>query len=141
MTFCPSCEKQGCTIKYDELKLINHVQTSEILLIGNFTKYSLVKGIYIYRQNLALNNLQRLIRHNPHPKKKQPTNSEAFFSALQIGLTSFFIVIIVWYLKFITKYFKYNYVINNRKLFKWAILLLFLTFSNNERDELKDVDL
>ena len=33
------------------------------------TKYSLLKGIYIYRQNLALNNLQRLIRH-----KTQPTN-------------------------------------------------------------------
>ena len=34
---CPSCEKQGCTKKYDELKLINHVQTSEILPIENFT--------------------------------------------------------------------------------------------------------
>ena len=34
MTFCPSGEKQGWKKKYDELKLINHVQTSEIL---NFT--------------------------------------------------------------------------------------------------------
>ena len=43
-----SCEKQGCTKKYDELKLINHVQTSEILLIKILpTEYSLVKGIYI----------------------------------------------------------------------------------------------
>ena len=37
MTFCPSGERQGCTKKYDELKLINHVQTNEILLIENFT--------------------------------------------------------------------------------------------------------
>ena len=37
MTFCPSCGRQRCMKKYDELKLINHVQTSEILLIEKFT--------------------------------------------------------------------------------------------------------
>ena len=37
MTFCPSCERQSCTKKYDELKLVNCVQTNEILLVENFT--------------------------------------------------------------------------------------------------------
>ena len=37
MMFFPSCKKQGCTKKYVELKLINQMQTSEILLIENFT--------------------------------------------------------------------------------------------------------
>ena len=61
MTFCPSYEKQGCTKKYDELKLINHEQTNETLLIGFVQKFWL--NVNTYRQNLALNNLQRLIRH------------------------------------------------------------------------------
>ena len=30
-------ERQGCTKKYDELKLVNQVQTNEIMLIENFT--------------------------------------------------------------------------------------------------------
>ena len=30
-------ERQGYAKKYDKLKLINHVQTNEILLIKNFT--------------------------------------------------------------------------------------------------------
>ena len=57
----------------DELKLINHVQTNEILLIENFTYKVFVQksesNVYTYRQNLTLNNLQKLIRH-----KIQTTN-------------------------------------------------------------------
>ena len=34
--FYSSWERQGCTKKYDELKLVNHVQTNEILPIKNF---------------------------------------------------------------------------------------------------------
>ena len=50
--FCPSCERQGCTKKHDELKLVNPVQTNEILLIENFTylvfiQKSLVECIYM----------------------------------------------------------------------------------------------
>ena len=37
MTFCPSWERQSCTKKYDNLKLVNFVQTNKILLIENFT--------------------------------------------------------------------------------------------------------
>ena len=35
--FCPSWERQSCTKKYDNLKLVNLVQTNEILLIENST--------------------------------------------------------------------------------------------------------
>ena len=76
MTFCPSCERQGFTKKYDELKLVNHVQTNEILLKENFNKYSfrnLWLNVYTYRQNLALNNQQGLIRHKT---KKQKTKTK-----------------------------------------------------------------
>ena len=37
MTFCPSWERQSYTKKYDNLKLVNLVQTNEILLIENST--------------------------------------------------------------------------------------------------------
>ena len=60
MTFCPSCKRQGCTKKYDELILVNHVQTNEILLIENFTykvfkQKSLVEYMYIYTYIHAFN--------------------------------------------------------------------------------------
>ena len=35
MTFYPSWERQSCTKKYDNLKLVNLVQTNEILIIEN----------------------------------------------------------------------------------------------------------
>ena len=36
MSFCPTCETGLYEKKYDELKLVNLVQTNEILLIENF---------------------------------------------------------------------------------------------------------
>ena len=58
--------------KYDELKPVNCVQTKENLLIQKKYKYSfrnLRLNVYTYKQNLVLNNQQKLICH-----KTQPTN-------------------------------------------------------------------
>ena len=77
MTFCP-WERQSCTKKYDNLKLVNLVQTDEILLTENFTYLSIRFEIfgwicmYIYRQNLGLNDLQGLRCH-----KTQTTNQQS----------------------------------------------------------------
>ena len=85
MMFCPSYEKQGCTKKYDELKLINHVQTSEILLIEKFYLLSIHwSNVYTYRQNLALNNLQRLIRHKTQPTNQPTTHTAAHSQSFRL---------------------------------------------------------
>ena len=70
MNFCPSCGRQGYTKIYDELIPVNRVQTMNSCLSKILpAKYSLRLNAYTYKQNLPLNDPQRLIRH-----KTQPTN-------------------------------------------------------------------
>ena len=70
-----SWERQSCTKKYDCVKLINLVQTDEILLIEKITYLNIRFGIFgwiyicIHGQNLALNDLQMMMCH-----KTQTTN-------------------------------------------------------------------
>ena len=85
MTFCPFWERQSCTKKYDELKLVNLMKKNEILFIENFIYLSIRLEtfgwiyiyIYIIDLNLALDNLQGLICN-----KTQPTNQPIFKSKL-----------------------------------------------------------
>ena len=60
-------KNQPTNQKYDELKLVNHVQANEILLMKFLpTKYlfrNVRLNVYKYKQNLALNILQRLVCH------------------------------------------------------------------------------
>ena len=85
MTFCPSCERQICTKKYDNLKLVNLVQTNEILLIKNSThlniRFEIFGWICMY---IYIDRIWRWMTYRGWCaiKPKQPPNQHFFFENL-----------------------------------------------------------
>ena len=78
MTFCPSWERQCYTKKYDNLKLVNLVQTNEILLIENSTylniRFEIFGWICMY---VCIDRIWRWMTYKGWYtiKPKQPTNN------------------------------------------------------------------